>query len=234
MKAAALALLLAAAGSAAYALPNAVAAADTKPVDWSKTVVATPEGGYRMGNPAAPVKLVEYGSLTCGHCAVFAAEAKAGLVERVRAGTLSFEFRNFVRDPADMGAALLSRCAGPDKFFALTDSYFAAQPDWMGRLRSLSRDEIAAVNALPPAEKIGRFAAHAGLDALAAKAGVTPARAKACLGDQEAVARLVEMRRAAVATYDLQGTPTFVINGVTAAGAHDWASLEPLLGSPGG
>jgi hypothetical protein len=31
--------------------------------DWTKTVVATPEGGFLMGNPNADVKLVEFGSM---------------------------------------------------------------------------------------------------------------------------------------------------------------------------
>ncbi|HEX2762279.1 MAG TPA: thioredoxin domain-containing protein, partial [Allosphingosinicella sp.] len=69
--------LLAAAALAGAALGSAPA--DAAPVrrsapvarDWTRTVVATPEGGFRMGNPAARVKLVEYGSLTCGHCAAF-------------------------------------------------------------------------------------------------------------------------------------------------------------------
>ena len=42
---------------------------------WSQTVVKTPEGGYLMGNPDAPIKLVEYGSLTCSHCADFSNES---------------------------------------------------------------------------------------------------------------------------------------------------------------
>ncbi len=39
--------------------------------DWSRTVAMTPEGGFRMGNPAAKVKLIEYGSLACPHCRHF-------------------------------------------------------------------------------------------------------------------------------------------------------------------
>ena len=60
---------------------NMVAAGDTSPVaaipapnggDWTKTVTETPAGGYVMGNPEAPVKVVEYASLTCNHCAACA------------------------------------------------------------------------------------------------------------------------------------------------------------------
>ena len=55
----------------------AAASAPIKPIaapnngDWSEMVSETPEGGFVMGNPNAPVKLVEYGSMTCPHCAEF-------------------------------------------------------------------------------------------------------------------------------------------------------------------
>lgn len=217
------------------ALGAAPAATAAKAKDWTRVVVATPEGGFRVGNPDAAVKLVEYGSLTCDHCANFAKEGVPQLLANyVKGGRVSFEFRNFIRDPADLTAALLSRCAGTDDFFALTDHYFETQAEWLGRFRALSEEQATAINALPMGEKLSRFAAVGGLDAMAAKAGVTPAKAKQCLADEAAVERLVQMRGVAVEKHQLQGTPTFVINGKTAEGAHNWAALEPLLGGSGG
>ena len=88
------------AGAAALVLPSppaAAAAATTpgsrraaaRPVanvaapngDWTQTVAAT-ERGFRMGNPNAPVKLVEYASITCPHCAEFSAEGGGGAASR--------------------------------------------------------------------------------------------------------------------------------------------------------
>ena len=68
-----------------------------------------------MGNPDAPVKLVEYGSLTCPHCADFAAAGDASRWSRnyVRSGRVSFEYRNFVLNGIDVAATLLARCAAP-------------------------------------------------------------------------------------------------------------------------
>ena len=53
------------------AAPAAAQAPAVANVDWSQRVATTPEGGFRMGNPDAPVKLVEFLSLTCSHCATF-------------------------------------------------------------------------------------------------------------------------------------------------------------------
>ena len=217
--------------SAAAAAPAKAAAQR----DWSKAVAVTPEGGFRMGNPAAPIKLVEYASYTCPHCAHFVQEGVPQLIAKyVRSGRVSFELRNFVRDPYDLSAALLSRCAGPRNFFPLMHHIFATQDQWTGRFADLSASEYDALTALAPTPKLIRIAAIGGVDAMAARFGVSPARAKACLSDEKAAARLAEMRRVATSQHDLQGTPTFLINGKKAEGAHDWATLEPLLGRGGG
>ena len=95
---------------------------------WSDVVSKTPDGGYLMGNPAAPIKIVEFGSLTCSHCAEFAEKSFADLRDNfVASGRVSFEMRNFVRDGIDVVAAQLTRCGTPESYFALTEQAFANQ-----------------------------------------------------------------------------------------------------------
>ena len=102
---AALALLAVAVPSldavAAPATRKAARAAVSKSVDWTKRVVVTADGGFLVGNPAAKVKLVEYGSLSCPSCQRFHQEAIAGLRARVATGNVSFEFRPFGVHSAD-------------------------------------------------------------------------------------------------------------------------------------
>jgi protein-disulfide isomerase len=191
--------------------------------DWTRTVTGTPEGGFRIGNPAAPVKLVEYGSLTCPHCAEFSAQSKAGLPGHIRSGRVSFEFRNMVLNAADVSASLLARCAGPRGFFPMVDRLYATQPDWLGKVAAQNE----AFANLPDQQKFVRIAEIGGLTQVAAQAGVTPARAKTCLVDKNGLNRLVQMYQAAHAA-GVQRTPTFLING-RKTDAHEWASLEPLL-----
>ena len=201
--------------------------------DWSGTVAATPEGGFRMGNPAARARLIEYGSFTCGHCARFSQVGMPGLLPRVKSGRLSFEYRPFVRDPADIAAALLARCAAPARFFALSHRYFASQDQWLGRLQALPSTQTDAIAALPEGQRFGRLAAAAGLDTIAAQAGIAPARARQCLADPAGLNKLIGMTEIALKTHKLNGTPTFILNGVN-LNVTDWASLEPLLARPGG
>ena len=106
--------------------------------DWTQVVSETPQGGFVMGNPQARVRVVEFGSFTCPHCAAFSEEGAPALIDKyVKSGQVSFEFRNFIRDSADLAAALLARCNGPAAFFPLTDQIFAAQEEWLGRAQNL-------------------------------------------------------------------------------------------------
>ena len=216
-------------------LPAAPAKKATAARDWSKTVTVTPDGGYRMGNPAAPVKLVEYGSLTCGACGRFAQEGVPQLVSKyVRSGRVSFEFRNYVRDPADMAGALLSRCAPTSNYFALTDRYFTTQQQWVGRLQGVTEAQKAELEKLAPQDRIARFGTLAGLDTMAAQNGVPAARAKACLSDRNGMTQLAKIRQVATDQHKLDGTPMFLLNGKKLDGVHNWSALEPLLKPPGG
>ncbi len=211
------------------AAPGAQAApAPATAVDWARTVVQTPEGGFRMGNPNAKVKLVEYGSLTCGHCAAFARQGMASLVgSYVKSGKVSYEYRNFVLNGLDVAASLVARCGGPARFFPVADKFYATQGQWMGRVSALTAAQKTQLNALPESQRLGRLAELVGLTGLAAQHGIPAAAAKRCLADQAALDRLGKMAEAAGAQ-GVAGTPTFFLNDSN-IGTHSWATLEPIL-----
>jgi protein-disulfide isomerase len=230
-------LILPALGAAVAALLAPLSAAPAQkaaaaPRDWTRTVVVTPEGGFRMGNPNAKVKLIEYGSMTCPHCAEFAQGAKGPIAAHVRSGRVSFEFRNFVLNGVDVTATLLARCAGPANFFRLTDSLFTTQSQWVGKIGGLSEAEKDKLKSLTSGQRLGRLADIGGLTQIAARAGVAPQRGKQCLADDAGLARLGQMAEAATAL-GVQGTPTFFVNG-SIVHAHSWAELEPAIRSAGG
>ena len=197
--------------------------------DWSRNVVATPEGGFRIGNPDAPVKLVEYASLTCPHCASFAVESKSALIaNHVRSGHVSYEFRNYILNGIDAAASLLARCAGPDHFFPLTEQLFVSQDDWSSRIRALSTEEKTRIMGLPQAEAYAQVVQAAGLLDIAAQHGVSAERGRACIGDSAGVSQLERIASAAEAL-GVEGTPTFFLNG-RKLDVNTWAQIEPLLG----
>lgn len=195
---------------------------------WTQQVAQTPEGGIRMGNPDARVKLVEYGSYTCPHCAAFDAEAMPDLRRYVASGRLSYEFRSFVRDPFDLTAALLARCGGPGSFFEIGDQLFAGQQEWIGNAQTMTPGDQQKIQALPVQQQLAQLARASGLNAFVGRRGVSAAAANRCLTDQAAQDRLIAVRDAAVQKYRIDGTPTFLLGGQV-IGSFDWAQLKPKL-----
>src|SRR3712207_9099804 len=78
--------------------------------DWTQTVVKTPEGGYRMGTPDAPVKLVEYGSMSWPHWAELQEQGGAGMRDTsVQSGPGRWGLSTYFLLPTAPGASLLPK-----------------------------------------------------------------------------------------------------------------------------
>jgi protein-disulfide isomerase len=200
------------------------------PVDWTRTVTATPDGGFRMGNPKAKVALVEYSSFTCPHCAAFSGEAIPTIRDSfVRSGKLSFEMRPAVRDRADYVAALIARCAGPARYFVTAEAIFAAQGDWETRAIDYDSNHPAALSGNEEVSAIGGLAGGAGLDTIAKAHGATSASLAHCFGDAGAKAMIQRTTDDAWGTRKIGGTPTFYINETRQESVYTWRDLEPKL-----
>jgi protein-disulfide isomerase len=219
---------------AAFVLVAAAPAGSRKPstgTDWTRTVAARPSGGYRMGNPQAKVQLVEYGSMTCPHCRAFDEEGVDPLLKTyVKTGKVSYEFRNYVRDPFDLTASLITRCNGAKSFFRLTRELLKDQPDWIAKIQAAPRKQLEALEKLPPNRMFVETARLAGLQKWAAVRGVPVAKSRQCLSNKDEISRLVQMTGDATKQYpDFRGTPTFVINGTMLDKTATWDALEPQL-----
>jgi protein-disulfide isomerase len=200
---------------------------------WADMVVKTPEGGYRMGNPAAPIKLVEYGSLTCPHCAEVAEKGSAELRDQfVASGRVSFEFRNFVRDPIDLTAAMLTRCGSPESYFALTDQAFANQPAMMENIQKAGEPAYQAAMQRPDNQRALAMAQLTGLTDFFAARGISKDQAAACLGNTAEAQALAKRTQEQTEQYKLEGTPTFLVNG-DVIGSMGWEELRAKLQSLG-
>jgi protein-disulfide isomerase len=195
--------------------------------DWTQVVEQTPEGGFRMGNPNAPVKLIEYASMTCPHCRAFSEAASQRLRDTyVKSGQVSFEYRNFVLNALDAGASLLARCAGPQGFFGITEQMFAAQEQWMN---AVDEQEATQIGTLPENQQVAALIRAADLDDFARQRGIPEARVNQCASNQQELQRLAEMRQVGADRYQIPGTPGFVINDELVRDVTSWEGLEPVL-----
>jgi len=197
---------------------------------WSKTVSVTPQGGYRMGNPDASVKLVEYGARTCPACAAFTAQAARPLEAYVAGGKVSYEFRDFaVHGVADVASAMVGRCGPPETFFPILEATYRQQPkslDDLNKAIAAQKDAIAKYTVKQTLAFIGDKGHYV---AIAESAGLPKGSAAACLADEAKAQALVDATNAAK---DVKGTPSFQVNG-RSVDSVSWPDVEKALKAAG-
>lgn len=223
------------ASNSATASPSAPVATAKPPAgkQWTDVVEKTGEGWYRQGNPNAPIKLVEYGSRSCPVCGAFAATGVEPLREKyVKTGQVSYEFRDFLVHPQDLGVALLGRCVPTEAFFPILDQMYANQQafnDKQGQVTEPMYQQIQAMNRL---DQAGTWTQLLGYNDFMMQRGMPADKVKACLADTGATERLskqlLEGQQKGV-----DGTPTFFVNDVKVENAVGWQQLEPALKAAG-
>lgn len=216
--------------TAAPAAKSGTTAAAPAAKDWTTTVVQTPEGGFRMGNPDAKVKLVEFASFTCSHCRDFHKEAQANLKPSyVKTGQVSYEYRPFMLNVYDFAVAQLAMCQGPDRFFTWANELYTNHEAWTEPFTKLTEADITPLRSLPPEQQVKGLAVAGKLQDFAAPRGLPRAKFDACFSDPTAMETLTKRQQAAIDAYQIQGTPTFLINGKKVEGATTWAQLQPKI-----
>ena len=199
--------------------------------DWTTTVTKLPSGAYLIGNPAAKVKLVEYLSYTCPHCAAFHKESAAVLDGRfIASGSTSLEIRNQVHDQLDLAIALLAQCAGPKRFEPLMNAFYDQQDQWLSAGFNFEQDNGRRLAMYPPTDRLKASAEGAGIPAIAEQHGMTAAEVDTCLASDAPMQVITKMMQAAPKAID--GTPGFIVNGKIFTRI-DWAHLEPILRAAG-
>ncbi|MBX7527278.1 thioredoxin domain-containing protein [Qipengyuania vesicularis] len=195
---------------------------------WLETASKTEEGGFVIGNPDAPLKLVEFASHTCGACAYFAENGSTPLQEKyVESGVVSYEIRPLLRDPLDVTISTLARCGSPEGFHALSDQAWASLSEFGNRLQSNGAAYEAAMSAAPE-QRFVQLAEAAGLIEFFAARGISADQARTCLSDSDAITAMAEKSSEEAAAENVTGTPTFFLNG-RRLDANQWQGIEPIL-----
>ena len=153
------------------------------------------------------VPVIEYGSLTCPHCAAFDRNVLPKLKEQyIDTGKVYFIFREFSRNPLDVAAFSLARCVGDDKALAVIDLLFAQQDKWAFVDNPLE----GLLNAVKPT-------------------GLTRDKAMACLKDKTLTDKVAKIGQIATEQVKVQGTPTFVIDGKVYGGELSLPEFDTIL-----
>lgn len=206
------------------AKPASVAKASAQ--TWDKRLSRTPAGNYLYGNPAAKVRLIEFISYTCPHCAHYAHDSEAPLFTGpVRQGKVAVEVRPFFRNIVDVSATLLAQCGADSRFWGNHHAILGAQATW---LKSPSETAQQRWGTLEFAPRMKAIAQDMGLYKLMLGRGYSPAQLDQCLGNRVLADKLIAQTSEAMEKLGVQGTPSFMINGKL-QDVYDWQSLQPLL-----
>jgi protein-disulfide isomerase len=168
----------------------------------------SPYGQRSIGSPNAPVTAIEYFSLTCTHCAHFAnvtmPKVKPALIDT---GKLQIIYKDFPLDDVALMAAQVARSLPADQYYPFIEALFASQDNW-------AFVPVPDPNHPPNyAQLLYQYAALAGMDQTTYQAAITNDKLKAFIlqGQQEAEKM-----------YQVNATPTFIINGKTYPGAMEY------------
>lgn len=147
-----------------------------------------------IGDPDAPLTVIEYASFTCPHCASFHENTYGDLKKNyIDTGKIKFVFREIYFDKYGIWASMIARCAGSKKFFGLTDMLLSSQRTW-----ALAGDDLAIVNEL---SKIARLA------------GMQEEQIQSCLRDGDKIKALVAWYKDNATADGVRSTPSFMIDG---------------------
>ena len=178
-----------------------------------------------MGDPNAPVEIIEYASLTCNHCATFHNNVLPRLKEEyIDTGKAKLVMRSFILNPIDMSATTISRCMTEKRYAPFMNMLFSRQMEWydVGKYQELAaNNEPQVANQLfvdSTLEEVKKYARHAGLN---------KAKIDACLANEEIGAYLFEVQQYAVEQYKVNATPTIIVNGNKAG--NDFNSISKAI-----
>lgn len=203
----------------------------TKPalVDFAKAVTLN-DNGHVLGNPEADTKIVEYMSYTCSHCYDFSRSGEGIIkIALVPNGKVSFEIRHLLRDPVDLTATLLTHCGEAESFPANHEAIMAKQPEWMEKARKTTQAQRTRWSFGTNPARWRAIASDLGFYAIMEARGYTRTGLDRCLSNEAKAKTLAETSARDTATYQIPGTPSFLIDGKLLDGVHGWDALRPHL-----
>lgn len=165
-----------------------------------------------LGDPNAPITIVEYSALTCSHCANFHTNTLPELKKAfLDTGKAKLIYRDFPIDNLALGAAVIARCVPEQSYFPFLDMLFQNQGTW--------------TRAANPLEALKGYARLAGLSS---------EQVDACIQNKDLVVAVQTVRNEANQSYGVEATPTFIIEGQVVAGAQPYAEFEKILSGMAG
>ncbi|SCA57385.1 DsbA oxidoreductase (fragment) [Candidatus Terasakiella magnetica] len=162
-----------------------------------------------IGDPNAPVTMIEYASYTCSHCADFHSKTLPQIKKDfIETGKVKVIFRDFPFERVGATAAMLSRCVDPQRFAGFSDLLMKQQQQWVSQTNPL-----------------------AGLFKLAKLAGMSQDKIDSCLANEKLLDKIIAVRKEAMDVHGFNSTPSFLINGEKVVGGGEYTKFKNIIES---
>lgn len=164
-----------------------------------------------LGDVTAPIKITEYSSFTCPHCAHFHKETFDKFKENyIDTGKAYLVFSDFPLNAPALHASLTARCMPEIRYFDFIKMLYERQEEWAY--------DVGYMNFLK---------------ARAMEYGISKERFEACLNNEGLQKGILEAMREAQTRFGVSSTPSFVINdGKKINGALPYDAFVEAIESP--
>jgi protein-disulfide isomerase len=160
-----------------------------------------------LGDPAAPITIVEYSSLTCPHCRSFHEDVLPALMEAyIDTGKAKLVFRDFPLDGLALRASMMARCAPAKRYFNFIEALFRSQSTW-----ATNTNPMAAL------ARVGKLG------------GMSQTDFDACMQNEALFDGILRSRQVAAVEFAVEASPTFIINGQKMTQRPSFESFESML-----
>ncbi len=160
-----------------------------------------------LGDPAAPITIVEYSSLTCPHCRSFHEDVLPALMEAyIDTGKAKLVFRDFPLDGLALRASMMARCAPAKRYFNFIEALFRSQSTW-----ATNTNPMAAL------ARVGKLG------------GMSQTDFDACMQNEALFDGILRSRQVAAVEFAVEASPTFIINGQKMTQRPSFESFESIL-----
>jgi protein-disulfide isomerase len=164
------------------------------------------EGDAIVGSITAPVTIIEYASMTCGHCANFDKNVVQPLkADYIAKGKVAYTLRDLPLDKLAYAVSKIQRCGTDEQFYQLNNAFFSYQQQWL-----TAQDKLGAIKNIA---KLG---------------GMSSDKVEACILDDKVQQKVEDMRNSAIAL-GVNSTPTIFVNGEKHVGIGTYEQLKKII-----
>ena len=175
----------------------------------NQSLLEIQENDFYIGDPEAPITIIEYASMSCSHCANFHNDTLEDLKkEYIDTGKVKFIFRDFPFNYPALAGSMMMRCVPDNVRYDYMNALYKLQKNWVNRDNSKTRAELYKIMQ---------------------SGGMKQEEFDACLSDVNLENDLLEGVMNAQGEFNIRSTPSFIINGALYSGNKNIKEFRQII-----